>query len=662
MDVTYKRIFDLINRYFLSSETEVAQIPYFPQKTQICEHPAPCPFAHATPESEGFDSSRITSFLHSLEESHTVNVHTVAVLANGKLICEAAAPGYSLNMWHLTHSMCKTITSLAIGILIDDGKLSLDDKLTAFFGKNVDGKLRSVTVRNLLEMNSNIALGEIASVTLENWTEEFCNSPLKADIGSRFSYNSMNSYILGVIAAKVSGLDLFDFLNDRLFKPLDITNVFWEKSPEGYSKGGWGLYISTYDVMKIGTLFLNAGKYNGRQIVSSEYIKDALSTHMINQKEESNYNYGLHIWVNRDGDSYLMNGMLGQNVWICPKNNMIVACSSGNDEIFQRSATLDNIEKYFSPKNYTPSSPYKKPKAIIKAKNRILRLAELNFCKSRAFASPIKKHTAMQKFRALILRKKLSDIPDEADALVGKTLTPCANNVGLIPIFIRFMQNNHTKGIKSISFEKDGNSLFVIFDENDEKYRIKVGFSSYEESVINVHGEKYIVSVLGEFTLSEHREKMLKLEVLFPELPNVRKISIYYGNLTNVRIKFEEVPGKPMIEKLLSGFTGSLPKSLTLLSIIKPQFNIEVMKYKILSGFEPILSAKAHKTSAVDNSDDDPTANIEKTTCNKAESETDNIVKSKAKDKKMPAQTNKNPSADNSSDKSAEEPKESVIY
>ncbi|MDY3846545.1 MAG: serine hydrolase [Eubacteriales bacterium] len=591
MDVTYKRAFDLINGYFLSSETDVAQIPYKPQKTQICNKPTECPFLRTAPELEGFDSMRLASFLHSLESSRTVNVHTVAVLANGKLICEAAAPGYSLGTWHLTHSMCKTLTSLAIGILVDDGKLSLDDKLTSFFGKDVDGKLRTISVKNLLEMNSNVTLGEIASITLENWTDEFCHSQLKADVGSRFAYNSMNSYILGVIVSKVSGVDLFDFLMERLFMPMNIENVFWEKSPEGYSKGGWGLYISTYDMLKIGMLFLDGGKYNGKQIISREYVENATSVHMINQKEDSNYNYGLHIWVNRDGDSFLMNGMLGQNVWICPKNNMIIACTSGNDEIFQSSETINNIEKYFSPKNYTPDAPCSKLKGLKKAKCRILKSAEHDFYKSRTFSAPIKKYTALQKFKSFILRRKLCDIPKEAQALEGKILIPTENNVGLLPIFIRFMQNNHTKGIGSVSFERDGDSLFAVFDEKDEQYRLKIGFTSYEESVIDVHGEKYIVSVLGEFTLSENREKMLKLDIIFPELPNVRKISIYYGDASNIRIKFEEIPGRAMISRLVSGVVGSLPKAIALLSIIKPQFNVEVMKFKILAGFEPTLIA-----------------------------------------------------------------------
>ena len=159
------------------------------------------------------------------------------------------------------------------------------------------------------------------------------------------------------------------------------------------------------------------------------------------------------------------------------------------------------------------------------------------------------------------------------------------------------MQNNHSLGIKSLSFKVKSGKFFAVFDEYDSVYELKVGFFRHEETEINVHGEKYCVSVLGEFTKSEDRKKMLKLELLFPELPNTRKISFYFENPENVRLKFDESPGRNMIEHLLQSMKGALPKSLTLLSIIKPQFNLEVIQFKLLSAFSPEVTAKLHKSS-----------------------------------------------------------------
>ena len=211
-------------------------------------------------------------------------------------------------------------------------------------------------------MSANISFAELGSITTENWTSEFLSSELKAAVGSKFCYNSMNSYILGVIIKRISGYDPFDFLNERLFRPLGIINVFWEKSPEGISKSGWGLYISAQDMAKIALMLLAKGMYNGRRILSEEYISEATKVQIENPKEDSTYNYGLHLWVNRNERSYLLNGMFGQNVWICPENEMIIVCTSGNNELFQHSATLSIIARFFDPSVFSPLAGMKENK------------------------------------------------------------------------------------------------------------------------------------------------------------------------------------------------------------------------------------------------------------------------------------------------------------
>ena len=258
-----------------------APIPYAPAKTEVSA-PERKYFHRTYPERAGVSSKTVYDMLVALEGHKMANVHNIMVLRGKEVICECSAPGYDVNVRHLSHSMSKSLTGMAIGMLIDDGLLSLDTKIKDIFPeyRYTDRRFGDITIHHLLSMSTGVPFSEAGSVTETEWTKAFFESRLAFAPGTNFAYNSMNSYILARVAVKLAKKSLTEFLRERLFSPLGITNVFWEKSPEGVEKGGWGVYLSAESWAKIGVMILSGGVFDGHRILSEDWVKKSTSTQM----------------------------------------------------------------------------------------------------------------------------------------------------------------------------------------------------------------------------------------------------------------------------------------------------------------------------------------------------------------------------------------------
>ena len=255
MEKWKKRAIDLLSSIALGSDDNPSVIPQFPQKTEISERESrTLPRAH--PEKHGISSKRLYNMLCELEGEMRSNIHSIILLADGEVVMEASRDGYDGSMYHLSHSMSKTVTGMAVGLLVDDGLLSTDMRLVDILPGYAykDKRFEDITVAHLLSMSAGVTFNEAGAVTDLAWTESFFASGLKFNPGTKFLYNSMNSYILARIVTKVSGKSLLELVVERIFEPLEITNYFWEIGPEGVYKGGWGLYLSAESWAKLGEL------------------------------------------------------------------------------------------------------------------------------------------------------------------------------------------------------------------------------------------------------------------------------------------------------------------------------------------------------------------------------------------------------------------------
>lgn len=572
MEKWKKRAIDLITSVAFGSDDTPSVVPYYPQKTE-CSLSEERYFPRHTPEAHGVSSKRIYNMLCELEGERRAAVHSIMILKDGCVISEASRPGYATNEWHLSHSMSKTVTGMAVGIAVSDNVLDTEELLVDIFPEIAykDKRFAKITVSNLLSMTAGVGFSEAGVVTEVDWTDAFFSSSMKFAPGEKFLYNSMNSYILGRIVSKRMGKELSEVVYERIFAPLGIENYFWERGPEGYTKGGWGLYLSPESWAKLGEMIRQRGVFDGRRVLSEEWVRYSTDTHGISPHANGDFNYGYQVWVGRTSAEILFNGMLGQNVWICPKNNMVVVLTSGNNELFQRSPALDIIRKYLGHKINDP---------LVKADSRVLRAREERFFESRRWAHPCEEKHGFSYFFGL---KNPRPFPDVWSDILGRyALT--GNNIGVLPLFVRAMQNNLDSRLTELRLERREASLFLNFCESGEEYSLEVGLYGYKESVLDFRGEKYTVRAIGDAVFGTGGIPEYRIELVFPELPNTRTIKLTRVGDGKIKIELSEVPNNRIVDALLD----RIPEASAALGFV-----IEMLERRFGKGF---INARVEKT------------------------------------------------------------------
>lgn len=573
-----KRAIELITGLAFTGKANPSVIPYVPSKTEISgietKH-----FKRTAPERRGISSKRIYDMLSELELSPRANIHNIMVLKDGEVISECSSPGYDVNIRHLSHSMSKTVTGMAIGFLVSEGQLSLDERLSDLFHdfEITDKRFLNITVRHLLTMSTGVPFSEAGSVTEDEWTKAFFESKLSFAPGTDFAYNSMNSYILARIVVRISGMSLTDFLSDRLFRPLGIRNVFWEVGPEGVEKGGWGIHLSAESWAKLGVMMLGLGAFEGKRILPRAWVTESITTQIKAPESAGDYNYGYQIWVHRKNDSFLFNGMLGQNVWVCPRNNIVVVANCENNELFQKSAVLEIIEKHLGGKI---SGDIYDRAALSQLRNK-----EQSFFASRRWTTPNKPKAGIT-YR-LGLRSKTPFVPIWKKVL--GTYTFPSNNHGILPLFIRAMQNNYTGGIEAVVFERSGERLFFTSREGGVDYRFEVGLYEFKSTVLNFNGEKYIVRAMGDVEYREGEDPVYKIELILPEMPNSRKMRFTLGENGKVILRMTEIPNEKIAEPLVEAIYTTNPKLSFAVNLLERRLGDRFINRKLESVFSPTL-------------------------------------------------------------------------
>lgn len=539
MEKWKKRFVDLLTSIALGSRDNPSVIPYVPSKTKLPQDELRF-FKRSVPEKFGISSKRLYAMLCELEGERRANIHSLMVLCDGEVICECSRDGYDVNMWHLAHSMSKSVTSMVVGLLVSDGRLDVKEKLVDIFPEITykDKRFPEITVEHLLTMQSGISFNEAGSVTEERWTEAIFASPLRFAPGTKFQYNSMNSYMLARIVERRSDEGFTEYARRRLFTPLSIHNYFWEKSPESTEKGGWGLYISTESFAKFGMLFLSGGEFFGTRILPEEWIRAMGETHATSHEISGDFNYGYQTWVGRSSDEKLFNGMLGQDVWMSPKNNVIAVINGGNNELFQESAALDIIRKYLG-------SDIRDE--LEHGNLRILHDKETKFFDCRRWARPKERKRGFLYFLGI---KSPEPYDEKWNGILG-TYAFGSNNVGMLPLIVRTMQNNLDAYIEKMALYRVGDGVFLSFWESGGHYVLEVGLYEYKTAILDFRGEKYVVRSMGEVFVNANGETEYRIEIIFPELPNTRRLKLIRLEDGSVSIEFFESPNDEIVANLM---------------------------------------------------------------------------------------------------------------
>ena len=213
------------------------------------------PFPRVSPEEENAVSGRVAEFLVRLFGEKEIGAESVIVSRNGRIIAEAAREPASFDLWKNVFSESKTLTGLAIGFLFDEGKVRPDERLIDIFPDKIQPLqklgLAGLNLRHLLTMTSLADFNEFQSMASLEWVKDYFESGLHGIPGSSFQYNSLNSFLLAAVVREKTGMGLTAYLERKLFRPLGIENIYWEKSPDGVEKGGWGLYIRPEDLSRL---------------------------------------------------------------------------------------------------------------------------------------------------------------------------------------------------------------------------------------------------------------------------------------------------------------------------------------------------------------------------------------------------------------------------
>ncbi|WP_455537788.1 serine hydrolase domain-containing protein [Terrisporobacter sp.] len=281
--------------------------------------------------------------MNELEEK-APNFHGISIIKNDKVIASGMKAPYDSKTPRILHSVSKSFTGMAIGLLITDGIINLDDKLLDYYRdklpKGYDKRLEKLTIRDMLRFNAgDVAYSSYFIGEQRDWVELYLGATLPGDPGTGFHYDGGGSYVLSSLVNKLCGMSAYELLNQRIFLPLGIHNSNWIESPQQVSSGGWGLYLCLDDLVKISKLWMHYGNWEGKQLISESYMKESTKW-----QTETNYpglmgHYGFQFWI--ADNFFCANGSYGQLVFVCPENN--TACVMLSDASQKTPDELFNI-------------------------------------------------------------------------------------------------------------------------------------------------------------------------------------------------------------------------------------------------------------------------------------------------------------------------------
>ena len=597
-------------------KTGGTRVDYFPQKPDFpFDAVYEQAFVRATPESQGISSDLFAALLRELDASKDTEMHHFMALRHGKVICECNFAPYPKGMWHITHSMCKSITGMAIGMLIEEGKLKLDENIYDIFSDQMNALSKIfrpvITVENLLTMTSGVTFNESGIVSGNDWLGSFLNASVNGKPGTEFQYNSLNTYVLSAIVTKRTGETLTEYLTPRLFGPLGITKYYWETCPKGITKGGWGLFLCAEDMAKLGQLYLQKGKWNGQQLVSEYWIEISTARHLKTQNDT--YGYGYQLWMEQRPGSFEYNGMLGQNVIIYPDMDMVLVTNAGNKEMFQDCIMLNIIRKYF-PVNYHPADVLPENPLSYGLLKRLCGELENgeNNNRSASLRGGWKRNAVFRRknkkysYRISATVGLPSDHHSFMRAVNGRTYVMEQQNIGIAPLFVQVFHNNMTDGISEISFTYDAGNFYVSFTEGEVIHKLPVGFGRAADGCVDLHGEHYLVATLGEFARDENDIPVLKLEITFIEECVKRKVHIFFHENNGIEIRWNETPGRKIILEGLSSITEELSGKFLFNSLLGDNnITTELLHRLMEQTIEPAVRGYLKKPEETDSIDTD---------------------------------------------------------
>lgn len=281
--------------------------------------------------SEGVSADAIAAWADSLMALEQTEIHHLMVLRHGRVIAEAHPSPFRADDVHTLFSCSKTVTALAIGCLVDENRLRVTDRVAALLPASmpdsISPDLARMTVRELLTMSAGIKPSLDFMLQGDDWLRPYFSKPV-TNLG-RFHYDSMCTFALSAIVQEITGETLLQYVDRKLFGPMEITVADWEQTPLGFNTGGYGLRLQAESMAKIGLLILRRGNWQGKQLVSEEWI-DEMTRKQIDRDDlgnralDTNRGYCYQMWRCLLDGAVRADGAYGQFIIISPERDLVV--------------------------------------------------------------------------------------------------------------------------------------------------------------------------------------------------------------------------------------------------------------------------------------------------------------------------------------------------
>ena len=291
-----------------------------------------------SPESVGISSKAVLKFLGTLE-NHNLCTHSIMLVRGNNVFCEKYYAPFDADFKHRMYSVSKSFVSVAIGLLIEDGKLSLDDQFISFFPEYTKGmddpRFEEMTIRDALCMSTcTPAMPDWFGSGTTDRTEVYFRGGSTMIPGTRFLYDSSASYMLGVIVENITGKPFLKFLQERFLDAIGFSkDAYCLQCPGGHSFSDSGVMCTTRDLWRFARFVMNGGTWDGVRYMNADYLREATAYQVANNHCDvdhyGGYGYGYQIWkAPRDGFAFI--GM-GDQFAICdPQTDTILVINSDN--------------------------------------------------------------------------------------------------------------------------------------------------------------------------------------------------------------------------------------------------------------------------------------------------------------------------------------------
>ena len=498
----------------------------------------------STPEEQGVSSRALNGLVDAINGDAEASAMELLVVRNGTVIAEGSWTPYERQTPHQLYSLSKSITSTAIGMLVDEGRLDIDERLADIFPdkmpEDAGHPAWSFTVRHLLNMSTGSLFNEVGSALGADWEKEFLHAAVKFPAGDQFDYNSMNTYMLSAIVRRKTGMTMTAYLTPRLYEPLGIPVPLWETCPNGTEKGGWGLMLTGESVAKIGQLYLNKGRWTvdgeERQLISRVWVEAATVPQIDTPNGEITYGYGHQIWMTAHPGAFLFNGAFGQYMLALPDKNALVVLFSGTARLFANGGVMDYVDRAFArvSDRALPPDP-----AGVNALAETLSALTVRY--RPAYYDPARVQMPLEELGTM---------------LDGRIYTFEKNAAALLPSVLMNVENNYSPGLKRVAFRKGPEGVLGLeMDEGPCRHKLTLAEGTYTAGAVTQKGDTYAIRCGVVPERNENGESMLHVHVHFIETPFTRILHFLFRG-DGVTLICDEMPSVKDASAMLMELAG----------------------------------------------------------------------------------------------------------